>query len=1034
MRKQITLLLFMFIAFCVHAQTVNVKGVVTDATTGDPLPGVSVIVKGTVKGTQTDFDGMYNISNVTTGATLVFRYLGYKETEVLVKNATVNVSLEVEAQALDEIVVIGYGTQKRAEVTGAVSVVSNETIENLKPTRIEQALQGQVAGVNITSSSGAPGAGLNIRIRGVSTNGNNNPLILLDGNVIEDLSVVNPSDIESMNVLKDATAGIYGVRGANGVILITTKKGRKNTEFKYTFNSYVGFQQTTRKIPLLNATEYALLANEAFAANGEALPFSNILSLGQGTDWQNEVFKDAIISSADINITKGTEKSTFSFGASHLDQDGIVGGSKANFNRTTAKFGFSHDILKNLKFKSSSIYTNTNRKGLPENALGSVLFNALNMPANLTPRDANGDFTLAPNTGVGIEVINPLAQTQNSFNRTWVNKFAGSYGLNYSFLDGFSAESNIQFNYAKVNSKSYTPELFYGSGKVFNTVGAASDLNDGINNSSVFESQQTYKDYTFDAFIKYEKVFNDVHDVKILLGTSVFKSEGINDSNLLGFGANGNTLEDVSVAGADSSQDNLALSNQPRQFFDSRLLSYFTRLQYNYDGKYLFSAVVRRDGSSNFGPKNKFGIFPTASIGWVASKESFLEDSEAISFLKLRASYGVIGNDRIGSFGFVSTISGEGEYVFNNQINFGTAIGALSNPEIKWERQIPLDFGIDIELFDKINITADYFNKRTEDLLLNPQVSGILGVSAPGSAGPIVNAGTVENRGFEFAIGYKERISEDFKFSMNYNFTTIKNEVLFVGSESGVLFGGSFGVGQEPPSRMEAGLPIGYYYGFKTNGIFQNQAEVDAHATQTNANPGDLRFVDQLTVDTDNDGIADATDGIINNDDKTYIGDPIADVTMGFNFSFDYKNFDFNMYAFASIGNEIVRNYERNLPLTNRPTYYLDRWTGPGTSNTFPRVTTGATGNSLFSDFYVEDGSFLRLQNIQLGYSLKNNITEQVGLSKLRFYVTANNLFTLTKYRGFDPTTSNGAPIGGGIDQGFYPTPKTFLVGLNVNF
>jgi len=362
MKKIILFISFVFCASVLHAQNITVKGKVTDALTGDILPGVSIVVKNTNKGAVSDFDGNYQIENVSNGTVLVFTYLGYVTKEVTVTSSVLNVTLEEGAEKLDEIVVIGYGTQKRTEVTGAVSVIDNETIENLKPTRIEQALQGQVAGVNITSSSGAPGAGLNIRIRGISTNGNNNPLILLDGNVIEDLSVVNPSDIESMNVLKDATAGIYGVRGANGVILITTKKGRKNQDFKYVFNSYAGFQQTTRKIPLLNATEYALLANEAFAANAEPLPFSNIAGLGQGTDWQDEVFKDAIISSADINITKGTEKSTFSFGASHLDQDGIVGGSKANFNRTTAKFSFSHDILDNLKFTSSTIYTNTNRK------------------------------------------------------------------------------------------------------------------------------------------------------------------------------------------------------------------------------------------------------------------------------------------------------------------------------------------------------------------------------------------------------------------------------------------------------------------------------------------------------------------------------------------------------------------------------------------------------------------------------------------------------------------------------------------------
>ncbi len=1020
MGKQVTLFLLVLIGFCASAQTIKTTGIVKDAISGDVLPGVSIIIKGSNNGTQTDFDGLFTFANLQPNAILVFRYLGYKQKEVSAKNGVLNVSLEIEAQSLDEIVLIGYGSQKKKETTGAVSVVSSQTIEDLKPTRIEQALQGQVAGVNITTTSGAPGAASSIRIRGVSTNGDNQPLILVDGNRIEDLSVINPSDIESINILKDATAGIYGVLAANGVIIITTKSGRKNTDLKVVLNSYSGLQSTTREIPLLNATEYALLANEAHAANGEALPFTNIAALGQGTNWQDEVFQTAFISSTDITINKGTEKSTYSFGASYLDQDGIVGGAKANFNRLTARFNFNTDLFKNLKFTSSSVYTNTNRKGLSENTLGSVLFNALNMPANLTPRvgPANVQYTLAPNSGVGIEVINPLAQIEDSYNKAWVNKFSGSYGLNYSFLKHFSVESRIQFNEAKVTSKVYTPEVFYGNSKVFNN----GVLDDGINNSGVFEGEQTYKDYTFDAFVKYEQNINEVHDIKLLLGTSVYRSQGINDVSLTGFGANGNSLSNVNVAEADSFQDNLELSNAPRQFFDDRLLSYFSRLQYNYKSKYLFSAVLRRDGSSNFGPENKFGFFPSGSVGWVASEESFLKDSDAINFLKFRASYGIIGNARIGSFGFVSTMSGEGVYVFDNTITIGTAEGTLSNPEVRWEKQKPLDFGVDMKLFNKFDITADYFTKTTEDLLIRAEVSGILGVGAPGSGVPTINAGTIKNEGLEFSIAYKERISDDFKFGVSYNFTTLKNEVLKVNLNDDPLTVTGFGLGGQEFARMEVGLPIGYFYGYQTAGIFQTQAEVDAHATQTNANPGDLRFADLNG------------DGEITTEDRTNLGDPIPELTMGMNFSFDYKNFDFNMYAFASIGNDIVRNYERNLALTNRPTYFLDRWTGPGTSNTFPRVTTGATGNTLFSDFYVEDGSFVRLQNVQVGYSFNPKDKSKIGVDKLRLYLSASNLFTLTKYKGYDPTASSGNPLGGGLDNGFYPSPKTFILGLNVNF
>lgn len=1013
MRKQITLLLLIFTGFCATAQTVNVKGVVKDSSTGDLLPGVSIIIKGTNKGTQTDFDGAYSLTNVNTGAILVFRYLGYKQNEVVVNSTTINVSLDVEAQALDEIVVIGYGTQRKKEVTGAVSVVSSATIEDLKPTRIEQALQGQVAGVNITQNSGSPGAGSNIRIRGVSTNGDSRPLIFLDGRVIEDLSVVNPSDIESINILKDAAAGIYGVRAANGVILVTTKSGRKNTDFRSTLNMSVGFQQTTREIPLLNATEYALLANEAFAANGEALPFSNISSLGQGTNWQDQVFETAPMYAIDYTLNKGTEKSTYSLGLSVLDQDGIVGGGKSNFNRRNIRFNFNTDITDNLKLSSSTIYTNTNKKNLIENTLGSVLFNAANMPPT-TPVFTNGDFSQPPAIGTGIEVANPLAQISNAENRTTVNKISGSYGLNYTFLDYFSAETRFQANYAVSSAKTFNQLYNYGNGNVFN-----------VDIPSLTDFEQSFYDYTFDTFFKYERVYNDVHDVKAMIGTSVFKTIG-RFNRILTSSATGTSLSNVVTNGPVANGDGLEIfknnNNGSNLSFDSRLLSYFARLQYGYDNKYLVSAVIRRDGSSNFGPENKFGFFPTASVGWVASEEDFLKDSETLNFLKFRASYGIIGNDRIPSFRFLSVLNGEAEYVFDDTLVQGTAIGPISNPEIKWEQQIPLDIGVDLELFNKVNITMDYFKKTTKDLLVQAQTSGIIGVSAPGSSVPVINAGTVENNGFEFSIGYKEIISDDFNFNVNYNFTTLNNEVTFVGNSTGIIEGGSFGVGQEPPSRMEAGFPIGYFYGYKTDGLFQTQAEVNAHAPQTNASPGDIRFVDVNE------------DGVINADDRTYIGDPIADVTMGLNFSFNYKRLDFNAYAFASIGNEIVRNYERNLPLTNRPTYYLDRWTGPGTSNSFPRVTTGATGNALFSDFYVEDGSFLRLQSVQLGYSLGNETLEKLDFDKVRFYLSASNLFTLTKYRGYDPTTSNGAPIGGGIDQGFYPNPKTFLLGINVNF
>ena len=1007
MKQSYFLVLFLLISTLGYSQTLEVSGTVSDEK-GLPLSGVTVYQPETNNGVISDFDGNFVIKNITEGSDLEFSFLGFIDKTITVNNnSLMTIILSEDLESLDEVVIVGYGTQKKKVLTGAVSIVSSQTIEDLTPTRVEQALQGQVSGVNITSQSGSPGSALNIRIRGISTNGDNRPLILLDGNVIEDLSVVSPSDIESITVLKDATAGIYGVRAANGVVLITTKSGKLNSELKLDVNIYGGFQNTTRKLPALNATEYGLLVNESFAANGEALVYPNVSELGKGTDWQNEVFQNALILNQDFTLRGGSKKSTYALGSSLLTQDGIIGGGKSNFTRYNTRLSFNTEIFKNLNFKSGLIYTGTRRKVLPENSLGSVLFNALNNSPVLKVKDEMGQYTISE--GLGNEVINPIAQIENTFNKTKVEKLSGNFGLNYKFLNHFSAESNIQFNYAQVKGEFFNPVVFYGSGKVFNK-----------DRSEYSVTKNTFNDYTFDAVINYENTFNDNHNLKVTFGTSVFKTEG-EFSGSIGFDLPGNTIDNASLENASDVTNFYPLGNPT---FDSRLLSYFGRLFYNYKEKYLFSAIIRRDGSTKFGPENRFGYFPTASAGWVLSDESFLENAGAISFLKIRSSYGILGNDRIPDYRYVSILNGQGEYVINGELVVGIAIGALSNPQIKWEQQQSFDIGFDARLFNnQVTIAADYFDRKTNDLLLIPEISGTLGGSAPGSGAPIINGGDVRNSGFEFQIGYNHQLTDDLSFSLNYNFTTLENEVLKVDSSLGYISGGSFGIGQTDVARMEVGLPIGYFNGLKTNGIFQNQAEVDAHPSQValgaNAQPGDLRFVDVNN------------DGIINENDKTNIGNPIPDITMGFNLTLDYKNFDFQMYLFASIGNELVRNYERNLSLTNRTRYDLGRWTGEGTSNEVPRVTTGATSNAVFSDYFVEDGSYLRAQNMQIGYSFSKSKLEKIGVDKLRIYTSVSNAFTLTKYRGYDPTASSGNPIGGGFDNGFYPTPRTFLLGVN---
>jgi TonB-linked SusC/RagA family outer membrane protein len=1008
----IVLLLFTSLGF---SQVIEVSGTVIDATTGVALPGVNVTVKNQKSSTSTDFDGKFKLSNISSGSILVFTYVGYKSSELKVdKTTNVTVKLTEEANKLEEIVVIGYGTKKKKDVTGAVSVVSAKTIEELKPFKVEQALQGTVSGVNITQQSGAPGAGLDIRIRGISTNGNNAPLAIIDG-YQGDLSLLNPDDVESITVLKDAQAAIYGTIGANGVLLITTKSGKKNSKTKVTFNTYSGIQETTRKLPLLNATEYALLLNESYANGGQSLPYPDVSGIGNGTNWQDKVFEKSPVISTDFSVSGGSDKITYNFSASDLYQEGIVGSGKSDFKRNTARLGLKADLSEKIKLETNVIYTYIDRDALNENGLGSVLFNAINTPSTLSVYDDAENYTLVPSTpGFGIEVINPLAQVDNTYNDYKLKKLNGTFGLTYDVLSNLKLTGRMGFNSSNSRGKSFAKQVSYG-GKVFD-----------VTRSSVSQNAIEDNNYSFDFFAEYSLKLLENHNFKTTLGTTVYKEYGN------GLFATGYDVPNNSWHNADIS---LAIGTSPNggrdvgsYFYDERRLSYFGRLEYDYAQKYLLSLAIRRDASTKFGPDNRVGIFPSLTAGWKISDESFFPKSNYFNFLKLRASYGVLGNDQIRNNGYVGSLSGEGTYVFNGNLVNGVAVGVLPNPKLQWEEAKKFDVGLDAGfLNNKIETVVDYFIDTRDNLLIgNIPVSGITGVYAPGSGSPTVNAGSVRNSGFEFSINYKETLSDNFKIALGYNVTTIKNEVLSVNNSTGFLEGGAFGVGQLAPVRMEAGQPIGYFYGYQTDGIFQNQAEVDAHPSQlalgAAASPGDLRFRDINN------------DGVINSSDRTNIGDPIPDVTMGFNIKLDYKNFDFVAYSFASLGNDMVRNYERALSDVNKLNYVLGRWTGEGTSNSVPRVTTAGTANNVFSDYFVEDASFLRIQNVQLGYTLNSSLSEKLGISKFRIYTSVNNLYTFTKYRGFDPAASNGSPIGGGIDYGFYPTPRTFIVGLNVNF
>ena len=1013
MKSKILLVMVLFISTIGFSQKIEISGKVLDSKTNMPIPGVNVVSKNSKLAVSTDLDGNFKFGSLTSGDVLSFTYIGFASSKYKVtKSETVTIKLVDDSKTLEDVVVVGYGTKKKKDVTGSVGVLSSKTIEQLRPIKVEQALQGTVSGVIVTSDSGSPGAGLNIRIRGIGTNGNSNATVLVDG-VPGDIGLLGPDDIESITVLKDAQAAVYGTIGANGIILVTTKQGKKNAKTKVTFNTYTGMQQTTKKIDVLNATEYALMLNEAYANDGQALPYPNATGLGKGTNWQDEVFKKTPIVSNDFSISGGSDKVTYSLSGSDLKQEGIVGGSKSTFKRNTARLTLGADLSSKFKLQSTVGYSFVKRNSLNENGLGSVLFNAINSAPTQSVYDANGDYTLVPNTtGYGVEVINPLAQIANTYNDYNIKKLSGILKLTYDVIKEFKITTRIGFNTSNSIGKSFSKIVDYG-GKVFD-----------VTKSSVNQSTVNNNDYTYDLFGEYEKSFFENHKFKVTAGTTIYKSWG---SGLFatGYDVPNNSWDNADISlttGISTTKDNGSYG------YDDRRLSYFGVLDYSFKGKYLLSGSFRRDESSFFGPDKKRAYFPSILGGWVVSDESFFNKNNIFNFMKIRASYGILGNDQIGANLYRGNVNGAGTYVFDGNLTIGSAQGVLPNPQIQWEQAKKIDIGTDLRFYkNKIDITADYFHDtRTNLLVPSIPVSGITGVAGPGSGSPTANAGSVLNKGLEFSINYKDKLSENWSFSIAYNITKIKNVVTSVENSTGYIEGGSFGVGQLAPTRMEVGHAIGYFYGYQMEGIFQNQAEINAAPSQAALGsataPGDIRFKDVNG------------DGVINQKDRTDIGKYIPDYTMGMNLNLNYKNFDFIAYAYSSIGNKMIRNYERAVANLNKLNYTMASWTGEGTTNSDPRVTAGASNNNLFSSYYVEDASFLRIQNIQLGYTINKKITQKVGIEKVRLYSAITNVYTFTKYRGYDPAANSGTVIGGGIDYGFYPTPKTYMFGLNLNF
>lgn len=1032
MKKSIpAVLLMVLMSILTFGQELTIKGQLIDES-GFTIPGATILEVGTTNGTTSDMDGNYSLK-VSDGNTAVLRFsfIGYATQDLPVAGRTsINVTLTPSVAALDEVVVIGYGTSTKKESTGATAKVKGESIEKLNIPRMDQALQGQVSGVTINTNSGSPGGSSSIRIRGLSTFGDNDPLILVDGVVYdsEGLNALNPSDIASINVLKDATAGIYGVRAANGVIIIETKKGELNTAPRVELSSYYGIQQASKKLGLLNATEYAVIKNEMFGSGGETVPFANT-ELGIGTDWQDEVFQDAAIQNYNLSVSGGSKTTNYSVGGSYFTQDGIVGGDKSNFTRYNARLNLSTSISDRFRLNSVLLYTHEERKALPENGIGSVLYNTINAFPTDPVRTNDGKYSYLEEVS---DIINPIAQMENTHNQAWVDKIVGKEELVFTINDDFTFTNRANYNYALVDSKTFSPLVWFGPGKAQNSAINADldpslvEIGDSVfieRGASVYEARSRYVDVTLESFVNYNHVFDDVHSVKATLGTSLFNRTGD------GLNATAYNIPNNSVDYADISA-NLApggyLNNAGSFQYQERLLSTFLRGEYGYNYKYLVSAIIRRDGSSKFGPNSKYGIFPTVSSAWVFSEEDFF-GFEAISLGKLRASYGVSGNDQIANFAYRAQLNGEGVYVFNDIITQGVALGRAANPDLKWESTRQLNIGLDLTFGEAFNFTTNFFSKNTYDLLFQPDVSGVLGSYGPGGQPPVINAGDVSNTGVEVEFGYSTDPRKAFVFGTNFNVTYLRNRVLRTPDGVDFLPGAGFGVGGNVATRFEEGFPIGYFIGLETDGIYQTQEEIDnATVIQEGAKPGDLRFVDQ-----DGDGMINFGD----DSDKIQLGSPIPDFTFGLNFNVRYMGLDFSANLYSAVGQEIIRNFERSQPYANQLDYVIDRWVGANTSNDIPRQTVEATRNIEFSDYYVESGSFVRLRNVQIGYTLPEGTLQKLKIKSVRIYLSANNLITLTNYRGYDPEIgSAGGALSAGVDYGFYPQARSFMGGFNFKF
>ena len=1037
--------IFLLFNLTVFGQNLSVSGVVTDAETGEALIGVSVSEKGTANGVITDIDGRYSI-NVPKGADLVFQYLGYSTLEHLVNGSVLNVKLSISQQLLDEVVVVGYGVQKKSVVTASIAKVSSDDLANTAPVRMDNALKGLAAGVSVTSSSGQPGAASKVRIRGIGTINNSDPLYIVDGMPIDGgLDYLNPGDIASIEVLKDAASGaVYGARAANGVVLVTTKVGTLGrTRVSYDF-SY-GWQRPWKERDVLNASQYAMMMNEGSVNSGGAIKYNDPYSYGKGTNWQKETFNnDAPVMNHQLSISGASESLNYLISMGYYTQEGIIGGNydRSNYDRLTLRSNTLYTIfdeskkrnwLKSLKITSNVSYARIKSKDIEANSsYGSPLGSALSLSPilgvyvegqaaqdQLDANSGNSDFTpmYDPRNGklymlAGAdynEMVNPLAALSLPGRDNWSHKFVANFALDFNIWDNLKFRSSYGVDLAFWGNDGYTKKFYLNA-------------NNQQTKTNAFSERQNGTTWQVENVLTYDKLI-DKHTFSVLLGQSAKKNRG----SLLGGSRFGIiNLDRPYINASNGLRDDGAMNAWGAPHDQAALASLFARVSYNFDERYMFQGTIRRDGSSRFGSNNHYATFPSFSTGWNLTNEEFMKDRpEWLTSTKARVSWGKNGNENIGNYRYTVLTQGGQNYIFGSGENIvnGVKAGGLANPDLKWEESEQWNYGLDFGFFkNALTFSVDYYKKTTNGMLMEMNIPSYVGESKP-----LGNVGKMENSGVELEAAYRFQVANDWNFRIGANASYLKNKLIEYGNDSGWANLDSF-QGTGAISRAQNGKPFPYFYGYKTAGIFQNIDEVNAYKNaqgellQPNAVPGDVRYVDING------------DGKISDDDRTDIGKGMPDWTFGFNFSVSWKDFDMNMMWQGTIGNDIYDATRRtDITSSNLPSWMLDRWTGEGTSNKYPRFAYGDNTNWQSSDLYVYDGSYLRLKNIQIGYTLPRKLTSKAFVSSLRIYVAAENLLTFTKYHGFDPEISSGG-TSLGIDRGVYPQSRVLSVGANLKF